>query len=88
MPHQSWKELATINVVPIREFLRGGYRKLQGPTVVSSHGRPIFTVLPYAPRSSLMTVPLAAVMEGATDGELSTEAPEEGPGSGMLDVHP
>lgn len=31
----------------MREFLRGGYKTLQEPTVVSNHGRPAFTVIPY-----------------------------------------
>lgn len=38
-----------MNWMPIREFLRGGYKTIDGPTVVSNHGRPIFTVLPYRP---------------------------------------
>lgn len=32
--------------MPVREFLRGGYRTLKEPTVISSHGHPLFTVIP------------------------------------------
>lgn len=32
--------------MPIREFLRGGYQKVDEPTVITSHGHPIFTVMP------------------------------------------
>ena len=32
--------------MPIRVFLRGGYKQISEPTVVSSHGYPIFTVMP------------------------------------------
>ncbi len=32
--------------MPIRQFLRGGYQKLEGPTVITSHGHPLFTVMP------------------------------------------
>jgi hypothetical protein len=31
----------------MREFLRGGYKDLTETTVVSNHGRPVFTVFPY-----------------------------------------
>lgn len=31
----------------VREFLRGGYRKIAEPTLVSSHSRVLFTVLPH-----------------------------------------
>ena len=41
-----------------REFLRGGYRNLTDVTVVSNHGRPIFTVFPYNRDTSVMTVEL------------------------------
>lgn len=64
-----------MRIMPIREFLRGGYRTLQGPTVVSSHGRPVFTVMPYA-RPPITTAPLAAVVEGAR-GELSPKEAQE-----------
>lgn len=33
--------------MPIREFLRGGYRDVDDVTVISNHGRPVFTVFPY-----------------------------------------
>jgi hypothetical protein len=33
--------------MPVREFLRGGYKDITETTVVSNHGRPVFTVLPY-----------------------------------------
>ena len=33
--------------MPMREFLRGGYKDLTETTVVSNHGRPVFTVFPY-----------------------------------------
>jgi len=33
--------------MPMREFLRGGYKALAETTVVSVHGRPVFTVIPY-----------------------------------------
>jgi hypothetical protein len=35
-----------MNWMTMRQFLRGGYRDLRGPTVVSIHGRPAFTVFP------------------------------------------
>jgi hypothetical protein len=31
----------------VREFVRGGYRTITEPTLVSSHGRLLFTVLPH-----------------------------------------
>lgn len=31
----------------MREFLRGGYKHLEETTVVSNHGRPVFTVFPF-----------------------------------------
>ena len=31
----------------LREFLRGGYQTLDDITVVSNHGRPVFTVHPH-----------------------------------------
>lgn len=31
----------------VRDFMRGGYRDLTEPTVVSNHGRPVFTVFPH-----------------------------------------
>lgn len=31
----------------IREFLRGGYLKLTGPTMIVRHGIPLFTVMPH-----------------------------------------
>lgn len=34
--------------MPIRAFLRGGYQDLTEPTVVTSHGHPVFTVMPAA----------------------------------------
>lgn len=33
--------------MPMREFLRGGYKNLEETTVISNHGRPVFTVFPY-----------------------------------------
>jgi hypothetical protein len=33
----------------MREFLRGGYLRLSDTTVVSNHGRPVFTVIPIDP---------------------------------------
>lgn len=32
----------------MREFLRGGYKGVTETTIVSNHGRPVFTVIPYA----------------------------------------
>lgn len=32
----------------LREFLRGGYQTLDDITVVSNHGRPVFTVHPHS----------------------------------------
>ncbi len=34
--------------MPIRQFLRGGYQEIKEPTVVTSHGHPVFTVMPAA----------------------------------------
>ena len=31
----------------VREFLRGGYRSITEPTVVSNHQRPLFVVMPF-----------------------------------------
>jgi len=36
-----------MNWMPVREFLRGGYREITEPTVISNHGRPVFTVFPH-----------------------------------------
>ena len=35
-----------MKIMPIREFLRGGYHALSAPTIVMKHGRPIFTAIP------------------------------------------
>jgi hypothetical protein len=35
--------------MPLREFLRGGYQKIKMPTIVTSRGVPVFTVIPGAP---------------------------------------
>jgi len=43
-----------MNVMPIRVFLRGGYRTLTQPTVISRHGRPLFTVYPPYPGAAAM----------------------------------
>lgn len=37
----------------VREFLRGGYLTIKEPTVVSSHSRMLFTVLPHSERAWL-----------------------------------
>lgn len=31
----------------IRDFLRGGYQRLDGPTLIVRHGLPLFTVMPH-----------------------------------------
>lgn len=31
----------------LREFLRGGYQRLQGPTMIVRRGLPLFTVMPH-----------------------------------------
>lgn len=32
--------------MPIREFLRGGYQKIDRTTIITSRGVPLFTVVP------------------------------------------
>jgi hypothetical protein len=34
--------------MPVRKFLRGGYKTIEEPTVITSQGYPIFTVMPAA----------------------------------------
>jgi hypothetical protein len=34
----------------VREFVRGGYRALEEPTVVTNRGLPLFTAIPGSPR--------------------------------------
>ncbi len=46
----------------VREFLRGGYRTITEPTIVSSHGRLLFTVLPHG--DSAVLGGLMAKIEG------------------------
>lgn len=36
----------------LREFLRGGYQRIDDITVVSNHGRPVFTVHPHVTSQS------------------------------------
>jgi hypothetical protein len=36
--------------MPVREFLRGGYRTIRETTVISRRGYPLFTVWPGPPR--------------------------------------
>jgi hypothetical protein len=40
-----------MDFMSVREFLRGGYKTLRGPTVISNHGAPLFTVLPYGSKA-------------------------------------
>lgn len=71
----------------IREFLRGGYQRLVGPTMVVRHGIPMFTVMPHgaAPRAdgayvdSLLGVPPAG--EGV-DSNTGSENSHTGTGNG------
>lgn len=44
--------------MPVREFIRGGYRTLTETTIVSLHGRPLFTVIPYRRDTATMIVDL------------------------------
>lgn len=37
-----------MRVMPMREFLRGGYRGIKEMTVVTNHGRPVGTWVPQA----------------------------------------
>lgn len=32
--------------MPVREFLRGGYQEIEEPTIVTSRGYVLFTVMP------------------------------------------
>jgi hypothetical protein len=43
-----------MKAMPVRDFMRGGYKLILEPTVVTKHGRPVFTVLP--PFQSYMLV--------------------------------
>jgi hypothetical protein len=63
--------------MPIREFLRGGYQRITEPTVVSSHGRPIFTVMPSW--SPVMPAPVARAGGGsdALPKEATPTEPED-----------
>lgn len=42
-----------MKVMTVRDFLRGGYKKLREPTLISKHGVPIFTVFPPKPAARL-----------------------------------
>jgi len=55
----------------MREFLRGGYRDLDETTVVSSHGRPVFTVLPYQTTAvhALRVDPMTGVISDPLDDQ-------------------
>ena len=46
----------------MREFLRGGYRDLDEPTVVSNHGRPAFTVFPQDDWTEKRSRQIASIM--------------------------
>jgi hypothetical protein len=35
-----------MRAISVRDFMRGGYKQIMEPTVVTKHGRPVFTVLP------------------------------------------
>ena len=36
-----------MDFMTMRTFLRGGYARLRGPTLVVRHGIPVFTVMPH-----------------------------------------
>lgn len=62
--------------MPVREFLRGGYKKITEPTIVSNRGAPLFTVYPAvdsSPKRSLKTFTTTDKAKGEvwndTDGE-------------------
>lgn len=59
----------------MRDFLRGGYKTLTEPTVISNHGRPVFTVFPHIP-----TAPRGADLGSNGHGEASKGPGEEEPG--------
>ena len=44
----------------LREFLRGGYQSLDDITVVSNHGRPVFTVHPHTGTPGNGNVPVGS----------------------------
>ena len=62
---------------PIRDFLRGGYHDINEPTIVASHGRPLFMVTPvngvFGEVSAQDTVP------GGPIEELARAVREHGP---------
>lgn len=68
-----------MRTVTIREFLRGGYVHLKGPTVVSRYGQPLFTVFPGIRRLPITPAPLVA--GSSADGEHDA-SPEEVPPEG------
>ncbi len=35
-----------MTTMPVRDFMRGGYKRITEATIVTKHGRPMFTVLP------------------------------------------
>ena len=57
-----------MKVMTVRDFLRGGYKTLTEPTLISKHGVPYFTVFP----------PFPAVRLAAGEGD-RRESPKEAP---------
>jgi hypothetical protein len=41
-------------MMPLREFLRGGYQVIVEPTVITKRGYPEFTVFPAGPRNKAL----------------------------------
>lgn len=62
----------------MRDFMRGGYRTLTEPTVVSVHGRPVFTVFPHdgQPVATVSSGTSLPGSESATLTEGVTSLPE------------
>lgn len=50
--------------IPVREFLRGGYQKINEPTIVTSHGHVLFTVWPGVRRDFPTIEQRATLREG------------------------
>jgi len=60
----------------MRTFLRGGYKNLEETTVISNHGRPVFTVFPYnSPNGSTATFADEPVVVRSVPGDGAAAPP-------------
>lgn len=84
-----------MKVMSVRDFLRGGYKTLKEPTLISRHGIPMFTVFPpintkKEARFAALADPIMSDRLAAGHWETRDELPQEvsaqGAGQQVRDV--